>query len=279
MKSAGMSPEITRYTFRTIRLHSPLTRWIFRTIVDASVRLESGLRTGRLRTAQKRTAIHVSSGIGLIVQMRASSQAIPDRRQAPRTKLVEIAYIGMGPENGGLVPLGGFSGGVFRIDHDQAYQQTVVTRYQRPHNREWIDFTWRYDSGLVVSGVPDVASALILTAAEQATIGFSCGGVYATFTTPITSCSGIGKSTLLTLPQTGTENDDHNPDRVKPRNLFNAGIGTDKLFHKESGPRWTLRFTVENLTNKVALYNFLSTFSGTHFVAPRTYQASLGYAF
>ena len=26
-----------------------------------------------------------------------------DRRQAPRTKLVEIAYIGMGPENGGLV--------------------------------------------------------------------------------------------------------------------------------------------------------------------------------
>jgi PilZ domain len=35
--------------------------------------------------------------------MRASSQAIPDRRQAPRIKLVEIAYIGMGPENGGLV--------------------------------------------------------------------------------------------------------------------------------------------------------------------------------
>jgi hypothetical protein len=27
----------------------------------------------------------------------------PDRRQTPRTKLVEIAYIGMGPENGGLV--------------------------------------------------------------------------------------------------------------------------------------------------------------------------------
>ncbi len=183
------------------------------------------------------------------------------------------------PEVGGLIPLGGLPTNVFRIDHDQAYQQTVVTRYQRPHNREWIDFTWRYDSGLVVSGVPDVEAATMLTAAEQATIGFSCNGVYATYTTPITSCSGVGKSTLLTLPQTGMENDDHNPDRVKPRNLFNAGIGTDNLFHKESGPRWTLRFTVENLTNKVALYNFLSTFSGTHFVAPRTYQASLGYAF
>jgi hypothetical protein len=183
------------------------------------------------------------------------------------------------PEVGGLIPLGGLPTNVFRIDHDQAYQQTVVTRYQRKNNREWIDFTWRYDSGLVVSGVPDVEAATMLTPAEQVTIGFSCNGVFATYENPITSCNGIGKSTLLTLPQTGTENDDHNPDRVKPRSLFNAGIGTDNLFHKESGPRWTLRFTVENLTNKVALYNFLSTFSGTHFVAPRTYQASMGYAF
>ncbi len=35
--------------------------------------------------------------------MRESSVKTPDRRLAPRTKLVEIAYIGMGPENGGLV--------------------------------------------------------------------------------------------------------------------------------------------------------------------------------
>src|SRR5579864_3338620 len=35
--------------------------------------------------------------------MRESSVTSADRRQAPRTKLVEIAYIGMGPENGGLV--------------------------------------------------------------------------------------------------------------------------------------------------------------------------------
>jgi len=37
------------------------------------------------------------------VQTRESSVSKPDRRQTPRTKLVEIAYIGMGPENGGLV--------------------------------------------------------------------------------------------------------------------------------------------------------------------------------
>jgi outer membrane receptor protein involved in Fe transport len=183
------------------------------------------------------------------------------------------------PANGGLIPLGGISGSVFRIDHDQAYQQTAVFRYQRPHNAEWIDFTWRYDSGLVVSGVPDVDAALGLTAAQQVAMGFSCDGVFATYTTPITACAGVGGSTLINLPQTGAENDDHNPARVKPRNLFNMAIGTDNLFHHESGGRVTLRFSIENLTNKVALYNFLSTFSGTHFVPPRTYQASIGYAF
>jgi hypothetical protein len=183
------------------------------------------------------------------------------------------------PENGGLIPLGGFANGVFRIDHDQAFQQTAVFRYQRPHNAEWIDFTWRYDSGLVVSGVPDVLSATMLTASQQVDIGFSCNGVFAMPQSPITACNGIGKSTLLTLPQTGAENDDHNPDRVKPRNLFSMGVGTDNLFHKESGPRITLRLTAENLTNATSLYNFLSTFSGTHFVAPRTYQASIGYVF
>ena len=183
------------------------------------------------------------------------------------------------PEVGGLIPLGGFSGGVFRIDHDQAYQDTVALRYQRPRNAEWIDLTWRYDSGLVVSGVPDVAAALNLTAAQQVAIGFACGGAVATFNNPITQCAGRGTSTLLTLPQTGTENDDHNPDRVKPRNVFNLGLGTDNLFHREGRRRITMRFSVVNLTNKASLYNFLSTFGGTHFIPPRTYQASIGYAF
>jgi len=183
------------------------------------------------------------------------------------------------PENGGLIPLGGLAGGVFRIDHDQAFQQTTVLRYQRPKNTEWIDFTWRFDSGLVVSGVPDVDAALALTAAQQVAIGFSCDGVAASYQAAITVCNGLGASKLLTLPQTGTENDDHNPDRVKARNMFNIGIGTDNLFHKETGGRWTLRFAVENLTNVTALYNFLSTFSGTHFVAPRTFQAAMGYTF
>jgi len=184
------------------------------------------------------------------------------------------------PETGGLIAQGAAIGdSVFRIDHDQAFQQTTDVRYQHGKDGPWMDFIWRYDSGEVVSGVPDVAAALLLTAAQQVDIGFSCNGAYATFQAPITSCNGIGKSTLLTLPQTGTENDDHNPDRVRPRNLFDIAVGTDNLLHSENSRRVTLRFTVTNLTNTVALYNFLSTFSGTHFVAPRTYQAMVGYAF
>jgi len=183
------------------------------------------------------------------------------------------------PETGGLIsqgtPLGS---GVFRIDHDQAFQSTGVFRYQHK-TAEWIAFTWRYDSGLVVSGIPDVAAALSLTGNQQATIGFSCNGVFATPNNPITTCNGIGKSTLLTLPQTGTENDDHNPDRVNPRHVFNLGIGTDNLFHTEKHQRVTASIEIANLTNQVALYNFLSTFSGTHFLQPRALVARIGFAF
>jgi outer membrane receptor protein involved in Fe transport len=60
--------------------------------------------------------------------------------------------------------------------------------------------------------------------------------------------------------------------------LFDASVGDDDLFH-DARYKWSLRFTVINLTNKTALYNFLSTFSGTHFVTPRTYTTELGFHF
>jgi hypothetical protein len=89
----------------------------------------------------------------------------------------------------------------------------------------------------------------------------------------------LGWPKLLTLPQTGQENNDHNPDRVKPRSLIDVGVGIDNLLHAEGPQRILLSLTMANLANQVALYNFLSTFTGTHFVAPRTVQASLGFAF
>jgi hypothetical protein len=183
------------------------------------------------------------------------------------------------PQEGGLLNTSRVPAGVFRIDHDQELQSTVNVRYQRPHNAEYFSFIWRYDSGLVVSGVPDVAAALQLTAAQQTTIGFACNGVYATFAAPLASCNGTGTSKLLTLPQTGTENDDHNPDRVKPRNVFDLEIGTDNLLHSEGAKRITASVQFENLTNLEAVYNFLSTFSGTHFLQPRTVIARVGFTF
>jgi len=183
------------------------------------------------------------------------------------------------PEIGGLIPQGTAIGdSVFRIDHDQAFQSTATFRYQHKH-AEWASLTWRYDSGLVVSGVPDVAAALALTAAQQVTIGFSCNGVPATYAMPITVCRGTGASRLINLPQAGQENDDHNPARVDPRHVFNLGVGTDNLLHTEKSTRITASVEIANLTNKVALYNFLSTFSGTHFLRPRTVVARLGFSF
>lgn len=183
-----------------------------------------------------------------------------------------------GPENGGLLPAD-LGTSVFRIDHDQAYQSTFSARYQRPKSAEWVSFIWRFDSGLVVSGVPDVDAALQLTPAQQVTIGFACNGVPATLDKPITSCSGTGTSTLVNLPQSGKENDDHNPARVKPRHLFDIGFGSDNLLHKEGPHRIVFSVSIQNLTNRVALYNFLSTFSGTHFVTPRAVTAHIGYVF
>jgi hypothetical protein len=187
------------------------------------------------------------------------------------------------PEVGGLVGQGApLAGGVFRIDHDQAFQSTSVFRYQRK-NAEWVAFSWRYDSGLVVSGIPDSDAALALTPNQQASIGLSCGSYFATYSngglSPDLCGSNPVRSKLLTLPQAGQEDDDHNPDRVKPRHVFNLGLGTDNLFHTEKDARITASIDLANLTNKVAVYNYLSTFSGTHFLQPRTVVARIGLVF
>ena len=184
-----------------------------------------------------------------------------------------------GPEIGGLIFNSPVDQGVFRIDHDEALEQTTNLRYQRKKNEPWFSFTWRYDSGQVAGNVPDLASALALTADEQHAIGFFCGGVHATIGMPITSCNIANYGAeRIHIPAPGTENPDTNPPRIAPRNLFDAGVGLDDLFHTDR-VKWSLQLTVINITNEVALYNFLSTFSGTHFVTPRTYSAEVGFTF
>jgi hypothetical protein len=184
-----------------------------------------------------------------------------------------------GPETGGLIFNSPLNQSVFRIDHDQSFQQTTYIRYQYKKNGPWAMFTWRFDSGEVAGAVTDLADALALTADEQATIGFHCGGDVATSQHQIASCSGSYGATRLVIPAAGTFNPDHNPPRIAARNIFDAGIGTDNLFHKEKGLKTTLKLTATNITNEAALYNFLSTFSGTHWISPRSYQATLGWVY
>ena len=66
--------------------------------------------------------------------------------------------------------------------------------------------------------------------------------------------------------------------RMASRNLFDVSVGDDKLFR---GDRylWSFEVTVLNPTNKVALDNLLSTFSGTHYLTPPTVTAELAFHF
>ncbi|HUI85154.1 MAG TPA: TonB-dependent receptor [Candidatus Binatia bacterium] len=195
--------------------------------------------------------------------------------------------------------------GVFRIDHDEAFNMTAHAQYQTPWKRgPWIGLNWRYDSGLVAGSVPcygiDVSNTcpqsttlngvpavtmtdalgIPFTADQEFQAGFTCNGVHATPTTPlpfICPASEFG-STLTKVPAPGTENDDHNPPRVARRNLFDLAIGEDNIF-KGDRYKWSAQLTLINLANNYALYNFLSTFSGTHYVTPRAITGQIGFHF
>jgi hypothetical protein len=185
---------------------------------------------------------------------------------------------------------------VFRIDHDELFNQTTHLQYQPWKKLPWISFNWRYDSGLVAGPVPcaggncangpggtdSIVDVSGLTPDQQFQAGLFCGSVHATPTSPISpnglcSASQYG-STLISIPAAGTENDDHNPPRIAPRNLFDLAVGHDNLFHGDKY-KVSLRLSAVNLTNREALYNFLSTFSGTHYVTPRALTATVGLHF
>ncbi len=130
----------------------------------------------------------------------------------------------------------------------------------------------------MAGSVGSIEDALALTGDQQAAIGFFCGSVVATRDAPITSCASGGGATRLKIPAEGTEDDVTNPPRIAPRHLFDLGLGVDNLFHSDKA-KVRVRFSVINLTNQDVLYNFLSTFSGTHFVTPRAYQVQVGVNF
>ena len=185
---------------------------------------------------------------------------------------------------------------VFRIDHDERFNQTTHLQYQPLKKGPWLSFNWRFDSGQVAGQVPcaggncangpngtnSVVDVSALTPDQQFEGGLYCGSVHATPTTPI-SANGLCPaaqygSTFLSIPAAGAQNDDHNPGRIAPRSLFDAAVGQDNLL-KNDKYKLSARLTIINLTDKEALYNYLSTFSGTHYVTPRTVTMTLAMRF
>ena len=208
------------------------------------------------------------------------------------------------PQIGGAGATPSAPSGVFRIDHDEHFNATTHIQYQPWKRGPWLGFNWRYDSGLVAGQVPcygvgpsndcpqsttlngmpainmTTTTGVPLTADQEFQAGFYCGGIHATPTRalPFTCLASQFGSTLVKVPAPGTENDDKNPPRINPRHLFDLTIGDDDLFHGEKY-KWSAQFTIINLANNYALYNFLSTFSGTHYVTPRSFSAQLGFHF
>jgi hypothetical protein len=189
----------------------------------------------------------------------------------------------------------------FRIDHDEKFNLTTHIQYQPWKAGPWFGFNWRYDSGLVAgqtpcyggncaqtttdsTGAPAIAMTdsfgVPLSADQEFEAGLFCGSLHATPTQALPNPCPVSQfgSTLLQVPRAGTENDDKNPPRIAARSLFDLAIGHDNLFRGDKY-RVSLQLTAINITNKEALYNFLSTFSGTHYVTPRALTAELGFHF
>ena len=208
-----------------------------------------------------------------------------------------------------IIPVGN---SVFRIDHDEIFNQTTHLQYQPYKRGPWVSFNWRYDSGLVAGaspcygptatcsastpiadggaanipsgqvGLTNTISGLPLTADQEFQAGLTCNGKLAApnpLGPALATCSASGLGSIyLNIPAPGKENDDHNPQRVQSRNLFDLAVGHDNIFHGDRY-KWSARLAVINLANKEALYNFLSTFSGTHYITPRTITATIGFHF
>jgi hypothetical protein len=192
----------------------------------------------------------------------------------------------------------------FRIDHDEKFNQSTHLQYQPWKRGPWVGFNWRYDSGLVAGATPcygvnpgndcpqsttlggqpailmQDATGNPLSADLEFEAGFACNGVRATPAVPLPAACPASEfsSRLITVPAPNTQNDDRHPARIAGRSLFDLSVGHDNLFRGDRY-KWSVQLTAVNLTNNYALFNFLSTFSGTHYVTPRALTAEVGFHF
>jgi hypothetical protein len=119
-----------------------------------------------------------------------------------------------------------------------------------------------------------------LTADEESQAGLICDGVKATPSNPLSTICPASEysSSLVNIPVPGTGDNDKSPQRIQSRNLFDASLGKENVFHADHY-KVDFDLTAINVTNKESLYNFLSTFSGTHYVTPRALTAKVTFNF
>ena len=234
----------------------------------------------------------------------ASATLTEVRGLTARITLSSVAARFFNPQVGGLgATSGNGTNFPFRIDHDERFNQTTHFEYKLPFRKSlYYSFNWKYDSGLVAGSVPcynvsdpnSACGGTSITIAGQPGIdlsgynpdqqfqaGLVCNGVAATVTNGFSQCLASQlTSKLVSIPAPGTQDNDHNPQRITPRNLFDMEMGDDDVFHWHI-ERYKIgaRLTAINVSNKYALYNFLSTFSGTHYVTPRTVTAEISFHF
>jgi hypothetical protein len=233
-----------------------------------------------------------------------SGTLTPVKGLSARFTMSSVAARFFNPQIGGVGATPGAPGGfAFRIDHDERLNQTTHIEYAMPFQKKiYYSFNWRFDSGQVAGSVPcygttdpnsgcgpysttlggqPAINLSSLTPDEEFQAGLACDGVKATQSTGFTICDATGLSSkMVKIPAPGTQDNDRNPQRIQPRNLFDMALGDDDIVHLR-GDRYKFgaRLTAINVTDKYALYNFLSTFSGTHYVSPRSLTAEVAFHF
>jgi hypothetical protein len=180
------------------------------------------------------------------------------------------------PQVAGL-PIIGLGTGVFRVDPDEIFNQTTHLQYQPWKRGRWFGLNWRYDSGQVAGAVPcsgptatcftstsvadggapaipggevalvNAISGLPLTADQEFQAGLSAMAnlpLQTRWDRRLPRAARRG-SIYVQVPAPGQENDDHNPQRVQPRNLFDIAVGhaTVSMANDTSGApacRWSI---------------------------------------
>jgi hypothetical protein len=152
------------------------------------------------------------------------------------------------PNTGGLFLtdnyLANITGGPFVIDHDESLEIQSGLNYDFGNSGIWAGTTARYDSGLVTG-----ADRTIVNDPDNA------------FAYPYINF---------------TSNTNLDPNRIKPRTLWNFSGGIDMARY---GIPVNAQVDLLNAFDKKGVYNVLSTFGGTHVIPPRTLAARLKYSF